>query len=152
MCAREKTHPLSTCKANTQLYNEHSSKILPYQIASEMGNHSRMPPSFLFIISSTYITWWLMDKLDIRVPVYDEASGWWLVMATCLEPSFSWRYKGDFAWIQWSQSIKELTHSPHGTRTCDLQIRGSSGHTSYVQLNSEDTDSLSKGGFFARQH
>jgi hypothetical protein len=25
------------------------------------------------------------------------------------------------------QSIVELTHSPHGTRTCDLHIRGPSG-------------------------
>jgi len=41
---------------------------------------------------------------------------------------FSWRCNGDFCLdpvVLRSKSVVELTHSPHGTRTCDLHIRGS---------------------------
>ncbi len=62
---------------------------------------------------------------------------WWVITCTWVDlrgtGGFFWLCNGDFCLdpvVLRSKSVIELTHSYHGTRTCDLPIRGSTGPVS----------------------
>jgi hypothetical protein len=81
-----------------------------------------MLPLFVFILSFSYIYHCCYNG------TYDEAGAWVMTCTVDLRGTGGFHdvVMVIFALIQ-SQSVVELTHSTHGTQTCDIHIRGSCG-------------------------